>query len=154
MAILLYLGAATNDVCLFVSVTIFLNRLQLGTQTLLPLTNAWDILDYTLNHFVMVIICVDSKRLNLYLPMVLSSIITRVFKIHFWLGPWVWGWYVQGPGQNPWWNRMKLVSDTRKLIDFIYFYWENIFIAYDVISNYNKFKTCQLLDTNSAFLSL
>jgi hypothetical protein len=123
MAILLYLGAATNDVCLLVSVTIFLNRLQLGTQTLLPLTNAWDILDYTLNHFVMVIICVDSKCLNLYLPMVLSSIITRGFKIHFWLGPWVWGW-----------NRMKLVSDNRKLIDFIYFYWENIFIAYDVIS--------------------
>lgn len=41
------------------------HRLQLGMQTLLPHTNAWEMLDYTLNHFVMVILYINKEIITI-----------------------------------------------------------------------------------------
>ena len=49
---------------MIICLIIFLNRLLLGMQTLLPHTNAWEMLDCALNRFVMVTIFIDVKNKN------------------------------------------------------------------------------------------
>jgi len=80
-----------------------LNRLQLGMQILLPHTNAWEMLDYTLNHFVMVILY-NNKEITIIshgIPFVKTRFSEPVpGRCHGCWFPYSQCWSVQSHGQN------------------------------------------------------
>jgi len=85
------------------SAAMLLNRLQLGMQTLLPHTNAWEMLDYTLNHFVMVILYIN-KEITIIshgIPFVITRFSEPVpDQCHGCWFPYSQFWSAQSHGQN------------------------------------------------------